>query len=149
MAMVPWVRRHRNDLGTLRNEMSDLFESFFAGFERPFAAFGQKLWPALDVAETNDAIVVRAEVPGCQPEDVDISVYGNTLTISGEKKKSREENGDGFYHVESSHGRFRRDIVLPTDVDEQKIEAVCKNGVLSITLPKAEKSKAVKVKIQG
>ena len=149
MAMVPWVRRHRSDLGTLRNEMGDLFDNFFGGLERPFAGLSQKVWPAMDVAEKDDAILVRAEIPGCKPEDVDISVYGNTLTISGEKKDSHEEEHDGFYHVESTYGSFRRDIVLPTDVDEQKIEAVCKDGILSVTLPKAEKSKAVKVKVQG
>src|SRR5512146_2005909 len=149
MAMVPWTRRHPNNLGTLRNEMSDLFEGFFGGLDRPWAAWGQKVWPAIDVAEKDDAILVRVEIPGCKPEDVDISVYGNTLTISGEKKDSQEEEHDGFYHVESTYGSFRRDVVLPTDVDEHKIEAVCKEGVLSVTLPKAEKSKAVKVKVQG
>jgi HSP20 family protein len=149
MAMVPWARRHRGELGTLRGEMNDLFEDFFGGLERPFAALGQKVWPAIDVAEKDDAIMVRAELPGCKPEDVDISVYGNMLTISGEKKESQEEQHDGFYHVESTWGSFRRDIVLPTDVDEQKIEAVCKDGILSVTLPKAEKSKAVKVKVTG
>ncbi len=149
MAMVPWARGHRSDLGTLRNEMSDLFDNFFGGLERPFAGLGQKVWPAIDVAEKDDAILVRAEIPGCKPEDVDISVYGNTLTISGEKKESQEEQHDGFYHVESTYGSFRRDVVLPTDVDEQKIEAVCKDGVLSVTLPKAEKSKTIKVKVQG
>jgi HSP20 family protein len=75
--------------------------------------------------------------------------HGNTLTISGEKKEAKEEQGDGFYHVESSCGSFRREVMLPTDVDESKIEAVCKEGVLSITLPKAEKNKAVKVQVKG
>ena len=84
-----------------------------------------------------------------KPEDIDISVYGNTLTISGEKKEAREDQSDGFYHVESCYGSFRREVTLPADVEEDKIEAVCKDGVLSITLPKAEKSKAVKVKVKG
>jgi HSP20 family protein len=149
MAIVPWAKRHRNELGTLRHEMNDLFEDFFGGLERPWSLFEAKAWPALDVAEKEDAIVVRAEVPGCKPEDIDISVYGNTLTISGEKKASTEERHDGFYHVESSYGTFRRDVALPTDVDEEKIEAVCKNGVLSVTLPKAAQSRAVKVKVQS
>jgi len=93
--------------------------------------------------------VVRAEVPGCKAEDIDISVYGNTLTISGEKKDSHEENGDGYYHMESSYGSFRREVSLPADVEQDKIEAVCKDGVLSVTLPKAAKSGAVKVKVNG
>ncbi len=149
MAMVPWTRRNRHELATLRNEMDDWFEGFFRGLDRPLAVLVQRVWPPIDVAEKDDAIMVRAEVPGCKPEDIDISVYGNTLTISGEKKETKESQNDGFYHVESTYGSFRREVVLPTDVDEQQIEAVCQEGVLSITLPKAEKSKAVKVKVNG
>jgi len=147
MALVPWTRRGRNELVRLHDEMDNLFDGFFRGLERPFSGF--KAWPAIDVAEKGDAIVVRAEVPGCQPEDVEISVYGNTLTICGEKKEAKEENEKGYYHLESTYGSFRREVTLPADVDEDKIEAVCRNGVLSITLPKAEKTKAVKVKVQG
>jgi HSP20 family protein len=110
---------------------------------------GQRAWPAIDVAEKEDAILVRAEVPGMKPEEIDISVYGNTLMISGERKEAKEDEGDGFYHVESTYGSFRREVALPTDVDEKKIEAVCKDGILSVTLPKAEKSKAVKVQVKG
>jgi len=129
--------------------MDDLFDSFFRGLDKPFSLFGERAWPAIDVAEKDEAILVRAEVPGCTPEDIDISVYGNTLTLSGEKKESREANGDGFYHMESSYGSFRREIPLPVEVDADKIEAVVKDGILSVTLPKAEKSKAVKVKVKG
>jgi HSP20 family protein len=149
MAIVTWSRRNRNELGGLRSQMDDLFNSFFRGLDTPFSLLGEKTWPAVDVAEKDDAIVVRAEVPGCKPEDVDISVYGNTLTLSGEKKESHEANGDGYYHMESTWGSFRRDIPLPAEVDQEKIEAVVKDGVLSVTLPKAEKAKAVKVKVQG
>ena len=149
MALVRWSRRNPNELATLRGGMDDWFESFFRGLDRPLGFLGQRAWPAIDVAEKNEAILVRAEVPGLKPEEIDIAVYGNTLTISGEKKESKEDEGDGFYLVESSYGAFRREVALPTDVDESKIEATCKDGVLSITLPKAEKSKAVKVKVQG
>jgi len=129
--------------------MEDWFENFFRGLDRPFTLLGQRAWPAIDVAEREDAVLVRAEVPGMKPEEIDISVYGDTLTISGERKDAKEDQGDGFYHVESSYGSFRREIALPTEVDEGKIEAVCKDGILSITLPKAEKSRAVKVKVKG
>jgi len=149
MAMVPWTRRGRNELGTLRNQMDDLFDNFFRGLDKPFALLGERVWPAIDVAEKDDALLVRAEVPGCTPEDIDISIHGNTLTLSGEKKDSREANGDGYYHMESAWGTFRREITLPADVDQDKIEAVVRDGVLSVTVPKAEKSKAVKVKVQG
>jgi HSP20 family protein len=147
MTLVRFNKRNRGDLTTLHNEMDDLFDSFFRGLDRPFS--GYKAWPAIDVAEQDNAIVVRAEVPGCKADDVDISVYGNTLTISGEKKHSEEKKEKGYYHMESSYGSFRREVTLPTDVDQEKIEATCKDGVLNITLPKAEKTKAVKVKIQG
>jgi HSP20 family protein len=147
MALVPFNKRNRNGLARLHNEMDDLFDSFFRGLDRPFA--GYKAWPAIDVAEEENAIVVRAEVPGCKAEDIDISVYGNTLTISGEKKLEEEKKEKGYYHVESSYGSFRREFTLPTDVDQSKVEAVCKDGVLSITLPKAASARAVKVKVKG
>jgi HSP20 family protein len=147
MTLVPITRGHRNGLTRLHGEMDDLFDSFFRGLDRPFT--GYKAWPSIDVAEHEDNIEVRAEVPGCKAEDIDISVYGNTLTISGEKKHSEEKKEKNYYHVESTYGSFRREITLPTDVDQGKVNAVCKDGVLSITLPKAEKSKAVKVKVQG
>jgi HSP20 family protein len=146
MALVPF-RRHRHELARLHSDIDDLFGNFFRGFDMPFLA--NKLWPALDVAEQDDAVVVRAEVPGCKAEDIDISFYGNTLTISGEKKETEEEKGKGYFHVESAYGSFRRDLTLPTEVDADKVDAVCKNGVLTITLPKAEKSKAIKVKVKG
>jgi len=147
MALVPIHRRHRNGLTRLHGDIDDLFDSFFRGLDRPFA--GYKAWPAIDVAEEENAIVIRAEIPGCKAEDIDISVYGNTLTISGEKKLSEEKKEKGFYHVESTYGSFRRELTLPTDVDQDKIDATCKDGVLSITLPKAEKAKAVKIKVKG
>ena len=147
MTLVHLNKRNRNGLARLHNEMDDLFDGFFRGLDRPFA--GYKAWPAIDVAEEENAIVVRAEVPGCKAEDIDISVYGNTLTISGEKKLEEEKKEKGYYHVESTYGSFRRELTLPTDVDQSKVEATCKDGVLSITLPKAASAKAVKVKVKG
>jgi HSP20 family protein len=148
MTIIPWSRQNQNELSTLHNEMDTLFDQFFGSLGRPFR--GYKAWPALDVAEKDGKVVVRAEVPGCKAEDIDISVYGDTLTISGEKKDSRQEkDNDGWYHLETSYGSFRREITLPAEIDENKIEAVCKDGVLSVTLPKAETTKAVKVKVQS
>ncbi len=147
MALVRFERKPRTDLARLHNEMDDLFDGFFRGLDRPFT--GYKTWPAIDVAEQDDAIVVRAEVAGCKPEDIDISVYNNVLSISGEKKETKEEKNKGYYHMESVYGSFRRDINLPSDVDNGKVEATCTDGILSIRLPKAEVSKAVKVKVNG
>ena len=139
MVLVPINRRHGNGLSRLHNERFDLFDSFFRSLETPFS--GYKAWPAVDVAEEKDSIVVRAEVPGCKADDIEISVYGNKLTISGEKKLDEQKKEKGYYHVESTYGSFRRKFTLPTDVDQSKIDAVCKDGVLSIILPKAAKIK--------
>ncbi len=147
MALVPISRRHGNGLSRLHNEMDDLFDSFFRGLDRPFS--GYRAWPAIDIADKEDSIVVRAEVPGCKADDIDISVYGNKLTISGEKKQEQEKEEKDYYHVESTYGSFRRELSLPTDVDQEKINAECKDGVLTVTLPKAAKAKSIKVKVNG
>ena len=144
MALVPLYRRHRGDLARLHSEMDDLFNTFFGGWP----TYEHKLWPAIDVADNEDAVVVKAELPGCKAEDIDISVHGNTMTVSGEKKQEQEKKGKGYYHVERSYGSFRRDITLPDDVDAEKVEAACRDGVLTITLPKTGKARAVKVKVK-
>ena len=147
MALVPISRRNGNGLSRLHCDMDDLFGGFFRGLDRPFS--GYKAWPAIDVAEEKDSIVVRAEVPGCKAEDIDISVYGNKLTISGEKKLDEEKKEKGCYHIESTYGSFRRELTLSADVDQEKINAVCKDGVLSVTLPKVAKARTIKVKVKG
>ena len=147
MTLVRFNKRHRGDLARLHGKMDDLFGGFFRGFDTQFA--GYKAWPAIDVAEEEDTILVRAEVPGCKADDINISVHDNVLTISGEKKLSEEKKEKGYYHVESSYGSFKRELTLPTDIDQSKIDATCKNGVLSVTLPKAEKARAIKVKIKA
>lgn len=149
MALVPIRKRERDTstLARLHDEMDDLFDSFFRGLDRPF--FGYKAWPAIDIVENENEFVVKAEVPGCKAEDIDISVQGNTLTISGEKKQEEEKREKGYYHVERSYGSFRRDLNLPAEIVTDKIEAECKDGVLHITLPKAETAKPVKVKVKG
>lgn len=144
MALVPFHRRGKNSLATLHSEMDDLFNSFFGSWP----TYEHKLWPATDVADNEEAVIVKAELPGCKADDIDISVHGNTLTISGEKKHQDEKKEKGCYHLERSYGSFRRDLNLPSDVDTAKVDAACKDGVLTITLPKAEKAKSVKVKVK-
>ncbi|MHC4624154.1 MAG: Hsp20/alpha crystallin family protein [Planctomycetota bacterium] len=145
MTLVPIHKRGGGELARLHREMDDLFNTFFGGWP----TYEHKLWPAIDVAEDENAIVVKAEVPGCKADDIDISVHGNTLTISGEKKQEQEKKEKGYYHMERSYGGFRRDLSLPDDVESARVDATCKDGVLTISLPKAEKAKAVKVKIKA
>jgi HSP20 family protein len=145
MALVPYRKVQSGELVNLHREMDELFNSLFSW---PSPVFDNKVWPAIDISENENEIAVTAEVPGCKAEDVDISVNGNMLTISGEKKQQQEKKEKGYYHYERYYGGFRREITLPAEVETDKIEAVCKDGVLSVKLPKAEKTKAFKVKIK-
>jgi HSP20 family protein len=144
MALVPY-RKPKNSLARLHSEMDDLFNAFFGDWP----VYEHKVWPSVDIANEENAVVVRAELPGCKPEDIDISVHGNTMSISGEKKHSEEKKEKGYYYSESSWGSFIREITLPSEVDTSRIDASCKDGVLTVTMPKAEKEKAVKVKVKS
>ena len=148
------MRRRREGgapLARLRDEMDDLFGRFFGDWgDWPALTAPRGDWlPAVDVAEQENAIVVKAELPGLKPDDVEITVQGNTLTITGQKKEETEEKKDNYYHVERRYGSFRRDIPLPGGVDADKVEATCKDGVLTVTVPKTEEAKPKKVQVKG
>ncbi len=147
MALVP-IRKDRNDLVRLHRDMDDLFSAFFGDWGTPLTTVKQ-FWPSIDVEDDEHALTVKAEVPGCKADDIDISVHGNTLTISGDKKHQDEKKENGYVYRESSYGSFTRQINLPTEVDPAKVEATCKDGVLNITLPKAEVAKKHKIQIKG
>ena len=147
MTLLTLNKRRPERLAHWHNDVDDLFNSFFTPFEP--SAMTCRAWPAVDVADGDTAIEIRAEVPGCDPDDIDISLNGDTLTLSGEKKHSLEKKEKDYYHAESSYGSFRRDIHLSADVDAEKINAVCDRGVLTLTCPKKEKAKAFKVKVKG
>lgn len=127
------------------NDLDNLFDGFFGN---PDCGLPTKAWPAVDVTNKESQIEVRVEVPGCSSEDLNITVEDNVLTITGEKKQTRETKEDTLYHQESVYGSFRRDIRLPSDVDADSIEASYEQGVLSLVCPKSDKAKTVKVKIQ-
>jgi len=147
MALVPVQKRRRSDIEGLHQEMDDLFRTFLGSWGPPL--FEHRVWPAIDIEEDENAITVMAEVPGCKADDIEIAIHGNTLSISGEKKHAEEKKEKGYCHLERSYGSFRRDLNIPADIDPEKVEANCTNGVLSITLPKAEKAKAIKVKVKS
>jgi HSP20 family protein len=149
MALLPVRKTERggSELARLHDEMDNLIGSFFGEWDWPGWSRGR--WPAIDIAEKENEFVVKAEVPGCKAEDIDISVHGNMLTISGEKKQEEEKKEKGYYHMERSYGSFRRDLTLAAEVDTTKIQAECKDGVLTITLPKSEKAKPTKIKVKG
>lgn len=125
----------------LQHEMNRLFDETFSGFGLPSAftaaPFAGEARPRIDVRETDAAFVVEAELPGVAEDDLDVQLSGNTLTISGEKRfEKKEDKGEEFHYLERAYGSFARSIPLPYDVDPDSVEAVFKNGVLTLTLPK-------------
>jgi len=143
--MIPW--RARKELEALRREMDRLWEGFFG--ERAFEPV-EKWSPALDLAETKDNLVVTAELPGIDPKDISIDLSGDVLTVRGEKKQEKEEKEENYHLIERRYGSFTRSIRLPVKIDEEKIKASYKNGVLKIVLPKSEevKKKEIKIKVE-
>ena len=100
-----------------------------------------------DISKTKDKLIVKAELPGLEPEDIKLSLSGDLLTIQGEKKKEKEEKDEHHYSLERYSGEFQRSFRLPQEVQEDKIEARFDKGVLTITLPKSAKSKKKEIKI--
>ena len=145
--MTLLTRTRRPEAPTFwHNDLDDLFSGFFSNTQTGLAA---KAWPAVDVANKESHIEVRVEVPGCSSEDLNVTVEDNILTITGEKKQSQETKDDTLYHRESVYGSFRRDIRLPSDVDAEHIEASYNQGILDLVCPKSDKSKTVKIKVNG
>ncbi len=132
----------------MRREMDRLWDSFFEGGLRRKAEEGREWFPSLDVAETKNELVVKCEVPGMDPKDIDISLSDGMLTIKDEKKQEREEKEADYHLVERSYGSFSRSVQLPKEVQGDKINASYKNGILKITLPKSEEAKKKEVKIK-
>jgi|EPASupsiteSAE347_1022098.scaffolds.fasta_scaffold21411_2 HSP20 family protein len=139
-------RKPFSELSTVRNEMDRLWNRFLDDW--PLPAMFTKGWaPMADISETKDKLIVKAELPGLDPEDIKLSLSGNLLTIEGEKKKEKEEKDEHHYYLERYSGAFQRAFRLPVEVQEDKIEAKFDKGVLTITLPKTEKSKKKEIKI--
>jgi HSP20 family protein len=134
----------------MRREMDRLWDSLIERPRRKGEEEGEWL-PSLDVAETKDSYVVKAEIPGADPKDIDISLSDGMLTIKGEKKEEKEEKEENYHLVERTYGAFVRSIQLPGEVQRDKIKAEYKNGILKVILPKSEeaKQKETKIKVEG
>jgi HSP20 family protein len=142
-ALTPWT-----GLSTMRKEMDRLFDRFWEGDFPQLPSMGE--WaPALDVSETKDAIVVKAEVPGMDPKEIQLSLQNDVLTLKGEKKQEKEEKDEHYYRAERSYGAFVRTVRLPGTVDGSKVTAAFKNGLLTVTLPKAPMAKGTTIPIKA
>ncbi|MGA3114683.1 MAG: Hsp20/alpha crystallin family protein [Syntrophobacteraceae bacterium] len=107
-----------------------------------------EMMPAFDISEADDHFVVKADLPGIDPKNLDISLTGNVLTIRGEKKEEREEKNERYYTLERQFGSFTRSFMLPADVKEDGIEASYKGGVLRVNIPKSERAKQKKIPVK-
>lgn len=110
---------------------------------------GNRPWtPAVDIYETENELVFKADLPEVDQKDIDVRVENQTLTIAGERKFESKENGKGYHRIERSYGQFTRSFSVPSTFDTENINAQFKNGVLTVTLPKKEAAKPRQVKIQ-
>ena len=147
MALVRW--EPARELSSLQSEMNRLFNTFFDTPTSGGNGGGARRWvPSMDLVETDDHFVLRADLPGLSEGDVAIELEDNVLTVSGERKAEHEEKKEGFYRVERSYGQFRRSLTLPDGVDADAIAARFDRGVLEVRIPKPEERKPRKVAIQ-
>jgi HSP20 family protein len=143
--LTPWSAADR--WSNLRDELNSFFElpvwSSFARAGQLFTGWS----PALDLYQSNDNVIAVVELPGMRKEDIEISLHDGTLTISGERKRENSSNDDKAERTERYVGTFRRSIALPTRVDAGKVSATYRDGILTVTLPKAEEVKPKQIQV--
>jgi HSP20 family protein len=131
----------------IREEMENLWTQVAPDFGEGW--FGGRLVPSADLCETATSVEVRMDLPGLKPEEIDIQLANNVLTVSGERKAEKEEKGQTFHRVERRRGAFSRSLTLPSAVVEDKVEAQYRDGVLTITLQKTDEAKSRKIKVKS
>jgi HSP20 family protein len=132
-------------------KLSDELDRFMWGFNRrglEEEETGTSWYPAVDVAEDENALKIHAELPGLKKDDVKISVKDGVLTLRGERKFEEEKKKDNYYRIERSYGLFARSFSLPTTVDASKIQASMKDGVLELTIPKKPEAKEREIAVE-
>ena len=143
----------RDPFEAFRRRMDHLFDAFWTPFEgRSFAPSAPR-WVSVDLNETDKAYTVTAELPGIDERDIELTLRDNTLTLRGEKRDERKEGEGDRIYLERSYGRFERVIPLAVEIDAERAEAHCKNGVLTVVLPKSpearNKTRRIEVRPQG
>jgi HSP20 family protein len=137
------------DLVSMRDAMDRLFEDSFVQPRLGWIAPSGAASLALDVYETNDNVVVKAALPGVKPDEVEVTITGNTLTISGESKEENEVKEANYIRKESRYGTFSRSVTLPSGLKADKADATFENGVLTLKIPKADEVKPKSIKIRA
>jgi len=153
MALIPWRPRETwwdplRDLEAIQNEMNKMFNSSLVRWGDRDVGLLEGAWsPAIDVYDSKDNVMVKADIPGMKKDEIEVSVHGDTLIIKGEKKQEKEVKEKDYVRTERFYGSFNRAISLPAAVDASKVNATYKNGVLELVLPKKEESKPKQLKI--
>jgi len=141
------------NLMTLQDRMNRLFDETFPVRQRNLGEdqefFASEWTPAVDIYEDENAITLKADIPGIDPNNLDIRVEGNTLHMRGERKHEKETKRENFHRIERSYGSFVRSFTLPHNVQSDRIEATYKNGELKVTLPKTEEARPKQIKIKA
>ena len=146
MTIVRW--EPLRELGTLQSEMNRLFTTVFDG-PTPSGATMRRWMPAMDLLESGDHFVLRADLPGMAEDDVKIELEDSTLTISGERRIERESEDEGFYRAERATGSFSRSLTLPKGIDPEAVSARFDRGVLEVRIPKPAERKPRRISIGG
>jgi HSP20 family protein len=147
MSLIRWTpRRTGQDLSSFRTEMDRLFEDFFTPV--PLRQDWASLTPAVDVEETPEAYVFRADLPGVNAKDVKVTVTGDTLTLRGERKREDSKSEGSLHRIERSYGSFERSFTLGTPVRADQVRAAYRDGVLEIRVPKADEARAREIEVQ-
>lgn len=142
MALVRW--EPLREINSIQGEVNRLFNTFF---DTPVSA-GERRWlPAMDLVESDDHFVLRADLPGLSEDDVTIELENDVLTVSGERKAEHETRKEGYHRVERAYGSFARSLTLPEGVDPESVEASFDRGVLEVRIPKPEQRKPRRVAI--
>ena len=148
MTMMRW--EPFSNMMSLRNAMDRLFEDSFVHPYRFWPEIGSgELSLELDMYQTDKDVVIKTAIPGLKPEEVDISITGDVLTIKGEHKEEQEVKEENYLRKERRYGTFRRSLQMPVAVKSDKAEAMFENGVLTLTLPKAEEVKPKQIKVKA
>jgi len=147
MSLMPWDID--DEIKGIRDEMNRMFNEAFSQLPSSLTGRREAVWsPAIDVCQTDDAIIVEVELPGVKEEDFSLNLTKDTLKISGEIKSAEAKENVSYLRRERHRGKFSRTIALPVSIDVDKAKAVYKNGILQITLPKAEEVKPRTLKIE-
>jgi HSP20 family protein len=137
------------DLVSIQDELNRLFGRTFVGSEMTRPSAGGTWMPSMDVFETEDRIVAELELPGIEPDEVEVSVEDSTLTVSGSREYTDELKDENVHRVERRYGAFTRAITLPQTADTEKVEAKFDKGVLRVEVPKVERAKPKRIEIKA